>query len=288
MRPLTALAREDEMRRELSGRVENRLRPILSLLDEPFTTDSLRVRFQEIRRRLKQAVSVIGGPSMSTAAEFQAALNEWVENQTSGGLHLVWQKIGPWPEWNNQNYHDALLILCEACSNARKHGHATEVKVLVHGWEEGFSITVEDNGEGFPGSLSPESQNGAGMGTMELRARRFPAHFFMMNREPAGTGAVVGWSKKSGQVDQVSAAQTPPIDFGKRLGMELHDHLCQHLVALMVEMELLREVLPEDATADWILMQNAEERLRTAHQEVREWSHHLIETSQLADFTGDA
>ncbi len=271
------LEHESTLRKRISTRIARRLLPVYDLLASIESEDSLRQSSQNIITRLRLTTSQLSGVSVTDESAFQETLSAWIDHQTCGGLHISWRKIGPWPQWTEQEYLDAFLILSEACSNARRHGQASEIRILVQSWPEGFTVTVEDNGSGFP-NMSGESDDGAGLTTMKLRALRSGATFFSTNQEDGGS--LVGWSRDTQA--PVDKNPLPKVALGKRLGMELHDNLCQHLVALMVELELLREKIPEKESEDWLHLKEAADRLRKAQHEFRAWSHELIESNQLS------
>jgi signal transduction histidine kinase len=63
--------------------------------------------------------------------------------------------------------HDALTrIVREAVGNAIRHGAATSVTITLSG-SEGVSLTVEDDGKGFPA----DAPNGRGFGLVSMRER---------------------------------------------------------------------------------------------------------------------
>jgi nitrate/nitrite-specific signal transduction histidine kinase len=279
---LEELEREDRLREAVSARVGRSLRPVLDALDGDSAGAEIAARLAELKSRLEAAMALIGGQALESEEGFQKALDEWVERESAGGLHVVWQRIGRWPAWSQRERLDALMILCEACGNARRHGGATEVRILVRGWAGGFSVTVEDNGLGFV--VGESGFGGAGMGTMRLRAQRSGARFFATNRQTGG--AVVGWSLEPDEeapTGEEAPSAVQATGLGKALGMELHDDLCQRLVGALLELAMLRAELPEERAREWIQLKDAEERLRRAYERIRGWSHELIDTNALAE-----
>ena len=155
----------------------------------------------------------------------------------------------------------------------------------LHRGVGGYSVTVQDNGSGF--SAEP-GREGAGTAIMSLRARRCGAQFHLSNHETRG--AVVGWSvglecgedPESVSVPGGSEGSDCESGVGEGLGMELHDDLCQRLVGVLLELELLLKGIPEKEARLWLQLKEAEERLRRSYQEIRDWSHELIETGRLS------
>lgn len=278
----SVLAHEEELRGIVRSRVEELLSPVIDLLAPPLKDEALETRVQRERRALEAALGLVREQELNSEDGFQQSLDEWAARESAAGVKVSWQRLGPWPEWSPPERSDILRILYEACRNARRHGKAKEVRVLLRSLGEGYSVTVEDDGGGFPnGGVTP---TGAGLGTMSLRAKRLGAQFFVANR--AEGGALVGWSVGLGNVnDSVEAASevcsTEEPEVGKSLGMELHDDLCQRLAVLPLNLEVVGEMLPADEAQDWLRLKEAQDRLRKAHEKIRRWSHELIETNAL-------
>ncbi len=66
-------------------------------------------------------------------------------------------------------------IAQEAVSNALRHGHATEVDVVLEETDAGVRLRVSDNGVGLPDSLPPH--DGMGLRTMAERAGSIGGNF---------------------------------------------------------------------------------------------------------------
>jgi signal transduction histidine kinase/streptogramin lyase len=68
---------------------------------------------------------------------------------------------------STQDRHHVLLAVREACNNVVRHSEASEVWLRMSVADQQFSITVEDNGKGFPEESVPEG--GDGLGNMRQR-----------------------------------------------------------------------------------------------------------------------
>lgn len=276
------LVQEDQLRGIVHKRVAELLLPIQALLENSLEKPEIEEKLAKNRKALRAVLELVGEQSLVQECDFENVLKDWAERESVAGVSVSWQRLGPWPKWTEAEWQDILRILYESCRNARQHGQATEIRVLLRSLGEGYSVTVEDNGKGFPdGGVEP---TGAGLGTMNLRAQRLGAQFFVANR--AEGGALVGWSVGLGSVNdsveaysEICSAMEPEV--GKRLGMELHDDLCQRLAVLPLNLELIGEQLPSEEAQNWLRLKEAEDRLRKAHQKIREWSHELIETNTL-------
>jgi PAS domain S-box-containing protein len=76
------------------------------------------------------------------------------------------------------------LIIREAVSNARRHGHADRIIITLQNTESHLAITVRDNGTGFSGE---KSDNGLGLSIMEFRATSIGATFELNSTPGKGT-----------------------------------------------------------------------------------------------------
>ena len=61
-------------------------------------------------------------------------------------------------------------IIQELLNNAIRHGNATRIIVQCFRNEEGFLITVEDNGKGFDASQTEQQGKGIGLQNVKMRA----------------------------------------------------------------------------------------------------------------------
>jgi signal transduction histidine kinase len=84
-------------------------------------------------------------------------------------------------------------IVQEAIANARKHGGARHVAVLLDGRDGGFFARVEDDGVGFPASHGVGGQLG-GAGLLSMRERAELAGGWVRIHSVLGRGtAVEAW-----------------------------------------------------------------------------------------------
>ena len=81
-----------------------------------------------------------------------------------------------------------LAILQQALANVRKHSGATNVVARFEEGDDGWLLTIEDNGRGFPVPCPFERSDQAhfGLAIMEERARSFAGALSVSSREGAG------------------------------------------------------------------------------------------------------
>lgn len=75
---------------------------------------------------------------------------------------------------NQTDRKNILLLIKEAVNNAAKYSDASEVKFAIQVSDEGFNITISDNGHGFE---ETDLSGGNGMRTMRKRSRELGGDF---------------------------------------------------------------------------------------------------------------
>ena len=80
---------------------------------------------------------------------FQEALMEMTKNYSeSSGMEITFD-IFSWSEHLRQDQEDVIYrVLQECITNAKRHGHATKVKITIGGNENYLLIVIADNGQG--------------------------------------------------------------------------------------------------------------------------------------------
>ena len=80
---------------------------------------------------------------------FQEALKEMTRNYSeSSGMEITFD-IFSWSEHLRQDQEDVIYrVLQESITNAKRHGHATRVKITIGGNENYLLIVIADNGRG--------------------------------------------------------------------------------------------------------------------------------------------
>jgi signal transduction histidine kinase len=67
--------------------------------------------------------------------------------------------LPPYP-LSAQERHNLFLVIKEALNNIVKHAHATEVRLRMTLAQHTFTITIEDNGQGFTPPTEPLPEAG--------------------------------------------------------------------------------------------------------------------------------
>jgi two-component system, NarL family, sensor histidine kinase LiaS len=86
--------------------------------------------------------------------------------------------------------HALLRIAREALSNAVRHAHATHVTLTLTQHEEGVSLIIRDNGEGFEMDEN-QRQHGLGLNSMQERVRNLHGTFTLQTAPGQGTAITV-------------------------------------------------------------------------------------------------
>ena len=80
-------------------------------------------------------------------------------------------------------------ITQEALTNAARHGRATLVNISLRAEDEGFRLSITDNGSGFSGAAP--SASGMGLKIMKYRADMIGAKFDIGSNEPHGATVTI-------------------------------------------------------------------------------------------------
>jgi signal transduction histidine kinase len=84
---------------------------------------------------------------------------------------------------------DALQIVCEAVSNALRHGDASSVTIRLHLDGEYLALLVQDNGAGF--DVDAHTVDGHGLVNFRARAQSLSADFKLESKPGNGTRVVL-------------------------------------------------------------------------------------------------
>jgi PAS domain S-box-containing protein len=86
-------------------------------------------------------------------------------------------------------------IAQEAVSNAVKHGKAKHILIGINATRDGYSLTVEDNGLGFPAAI--QGKEGMGLRIMNYRANMIGAVLDIQEKPGSGTIVSCSFRKES-------------------------------------------------------------------------------------------
>jgi signal transduction histidine kinase len=116
------------------------------------------------------------GPAVEwQAKEFERRYGVPVTVQLEGSLDVV-------PDAHRTCIY---RVVQEALTNCARHAHANEIRIAVHGRENGLSITVQDDGAGFNALQS--RGRGLGLLGMEERVRELGGHLSIFTHPGRGT-----------------------------------------------------------------------------------------------------
>ena len=106
--------------------------------------DAAKKGITDVRRSMKKL-----RPDDLERLPFQEALKEMTRNYSeSSGMEITFD-IFSWSEHLRQDQEDVIYrVLQESITNAKRHGHATKVKITIGGNENYMLIVIADNGQG--------------------------------------------------------------------------------------------------------------------------------------------
>ncbi|MBR1647428.1 MAG: sensor histidine kinase [Selenomonadaceae bacterium] len=106
--------------------------------------DAAKKGITDVRRSVKKL-----RPDDLERLPFQEALMEMTKNYSeSSGMEITFD-IFSWSENLRQDQEDVIYrVLQESITNAKRHGHATKVKITIGGNENYLLIVIADNGRG--------------------------------------------------------------------------------------------------------------------------------------------
>ena len=106
--------------------------------------DAAKKGITDVRRSVKKL-----RPDDLERLPFQEALMEMTKNYSeSSGMEITFD-IFSWSDKLRQDQEDVIYrVLQESITNAKRHGHATKVKITIGGNENYLLIVIADNGQG--------------------------------------------------------------------------------------------------------------------------------------------
>jgi two-component system NarL family sensor kinase len=98
------------------------------------------------------------------------------------------------PEWRltSSERHNLFHVLKEALHNIVKHSHATEVWLRTELAEDGFQLTIADDGQGLGGTGAGESSTGNGLTNMRERIESLGGRL-RLSTQPENSLSVTIW-----------------------------------------------------------------------------------------------
>jgi signal transduction histidine kinase len=100
------------------------------------------------------------------------SLTDLAADSTRGGLVTDFALDGHLEDGSDELDVQLFRIAQEAVGNARKHGHATQVRLKLQVEREQIRLRVEDNGQGFvPDASDKASKAGEHLGLLSMRER---------------------------------------------------------------------------------------------------------------------
>ncbi len=112
---------------------------------------------------------------------------EWQAREFSRrfGVPVTVQLEGPLDSLPDQHRTCVYRVVQEALTNCARHAHAKEIRISVHGAEDGLSMTIQDDGVGF--SATECRGRGLGLIGIEERVRELGGRFVVFSHAGKGT-----------------------------------------------------------------------------------------------------
>jgi len=126
---------------------------------------------RDLRFFIEELRPKVGGPALSDLHARLAELE--ARSEREWGLEVEVDAAGFGTALPELLVREVYHLIREAVVNARRHGEATVVRVAVRSGEEGISLSVEDDGRGFPfhGEFTAEELLALRAGPRSLRER---------------------------------------------------------------------------------------------------------------------
>ncbi|MDX1890812.1 GAF domain-containing sensor histidine kinase [Mycolicibacterium sp. 050158] len=164
MQGTIARIRSSEVQQRLAGTVDDLQAVIQEIRTAIFDLHGSGAGPTRLRQRLDEAIAQFAGPRVRTNSQF------------SGPLSVIEPALADHAE----------AVVREAISNAVRHGHATDVTVLVR-VDDDLTIEVTDDGSGIPADVTF-----SGLNNLRRRAEDSGGTFELVNGP--GGGTVLRWS----------------------------------------------------------------------------------------------
>jgi signal transduction histidine kinase len=137
-------------------------------------TDELRFLVQRLRTH-----ELVGG--------FEPALRQYASNICErNGLRLDFELVGEVARLNPDVENALFRVSQEALNNVLRHANACIVSIQLRFDPERASVSISDDGVGFPEEAVTKSTDHTGLDGMKMRAEELGGTFRIMHREPMG------------------------------------------------------------------------------------------------------
>jgi two-component system sensor histidine kinase UhpB len=156
-----------------------------TLEDHPELAPRLVSRLSEHSQVLLTEVrAVVHGPEI-VVAELDREIRRAAEALQADGIPVLYKLLGePW-DLTPLQAHGVAMILRESLANIQKHGRGTVgVLVFLHFTDRSLTLEVVDTGQGFN---VEQIRNGAGLVSMQERAKRMRGELEVWTQEQKGT-----------------------------------------------------------------------------------------------------
>jgi signal transduction histidine kinase len=136
---------------DLHDSILNQLAVLRNNLEETNVSPKFQIAYEELTRRLREIVSDLRPPMLMYG--FKPAIEELADNLMERIGDRVKIKVDI--QLNEERYPQTIeqhlyRIVQEACENALRHSHATQISINAKLMQDCVSLLIEDNGIGFP------------------------------------------------------------------------------------------------------------------------------------------
>ena len=155
--------------------------------DEPVDPEDLDKATELIKQASEEARAISHGLSpVGLERGLLSALEDLASQaEVRGELSCTFEASGSPPDLSEETATHLYRIAQEAVNNAVKHADAQHIQVMLTADEEELTLTVEDDGHGYPASSS--GGKGIGMRTMRYRADLINAALTIEEAPTGGT-----------------------------------------------------------------------------------------------------
>lgn len=169
--------------------------------------DEVKLAVNEIDTNLRQAIFNLRSTPNDTLGYFPHRLKKWLEEwSVVTGIDVQVKMEIKDESFSPREEVQIFGIVQEAFTNIRKHSQATESVFRLVSGEEGWQLSIKDNGIGFQNAGSGNKHFGLAM--MKERAKKLEATIEVLSSSGEGTEWLVKGEKKGRAKDDVSSANS--------------------------------------------------------------------------------
>lgn len=223
---------------------------------------------------LKQNIESLDRTVNSHLQNSEVVSKDWISQltETLRNLNLTptINKVGKIQDIPASVATEILKMATEIATNARKHGDASQMRILLVFQPRSLRITFSDNGKGMK---DPTDSSSVGLINLQTRAAKINATIKQSTASNASLSTHLQCPLNQPIAD-VANAQTP--DSPASLGRELHDMICPQIMSVTFALRSLAKTLPPQYASEAYALNQAFEMFSASFKHARNISHQLI------------